>query len=191
MSNPGVLTLSQITITEKKKFRVEDNLGESIHLHYNDIRVDLSVRELLYLGEEADRVILDRVKAEGFDLSLFPGDSFLFISPYLLDLRKVETVTLPADSLRAETRNALKFPVLRKLDRIPEGKEKKPVIVFNDEMVIRYGADHAAALYRKEPKANMEVLRLTFSDNQYSYPSCLWFSFIKKKIKRRLKRLFA
>ena len=193
MSNPGVITLSQIKISDRKKFRVEDNLGEAVHLHYNDIRVDLSVKELLYLGDEADKVILDRVHAEGFDLSLFPGDSLLFVSPYLVDLERVVKEKVPAKRLLAETRNRFGLPVWKRITETTaslEKKEEDPIVLFNDQDLIRYGSAYAIALCGDAGNSELPVLRLYFRDGLHGEKRPSWSKILLQRLKMAARGLF-
>ena len=53
MSNPGVITLANAS-SKKGRFRrfvVEDNIGESIHLHIDNMRVDFTIEEFLEFSE--------------------------------------------------------------------------------------------------------------------------------------------
>lgn len=50
MSNPGVIYLVDREIGQHN-FRIEDNIGEAIHIHFDEFRIDLSVQELLDLSE--------------------------------------------------------------------------------------------------------------------------------------------
>ena len=48
MSNPGVIQLASIALSDRRQFRVEDNIGEAIHLHYGDeFRVDETYQNFL------------------------------------------------------------------------------------------------------------------------------------------------
>ena len=51
MSNPGVINL--FSIFKKtgiiNRFQVEDNIGESIHIHINNFRIDLTIDEFYKL----------------------------------------------------------------------------------------------------------------------------------------------
>lgn len=41
MSNPGVLSLASLeAVGADYRFEIEDNIGEAIHIHYKDIRLD-------------------------------------------------------------------------------------------------------------------------------------------------------
>lgn len=73
MSNPGVLTLTSKQISHRRHFRVEDNLGESIHFHYNDIRIDLTIKELLQISRECDRAIYDLIPEKSFRIEDYEG----------------------------------------------------------------------------------------------------------------------
>ena len=51
MSNPAVITLASLNGRNNtfKRFQIEDNIGESIHLHVDNMRIDLSVNEFFEL----------------------------------------------------------------------------------------------------------------------------------------------
>lgn len=53
MSNPGVIILDKIFWPNgsPKKFQVEDNIGEAIHIHLDDLRFELSISSFLSLAE--------------------------------------------------------------------------------------------------------------------------------------------
>lgn len=51
MSNPGVRIIIDKLIAGKS-FRIEDNIGEAIHIHWGDIRVNLTIEEFYKLAEE-------------------------------------------------------------------------------------------------------------------------------------------
>lgn len=74
MSNPGVLTLSNKEISPTKSFRVEDNLGEAVHFHYNDIRVDMSISELLYLADVNNEAVYDLLGLDKFNMDDYDPD---------------------------------------------------------------------------------------------------------------------
>ncbi len=57
MSNPGVITLSKLRKVGPniKRFDIEDNIGEAIHIHWNEFRLDMTVKEFLRLSDELMR----------------------------------------------------------------------------------------------------------------------------------------
>lgn len=46
-----------------RSLRIEDNVGESIHLHYRNLRLELSIRDFLSLADEMARAAV-RLRAE-------------------------------------------------------------------------------------------------------------------------------
>ncbi len=180
MSNPGVLTLTEKRIAPNKSFRVEDNLGESIHLHYNDIRVDLTIKELLYLGKESDKILMDRVKAKNFRPDVFEGNSLVDISEYLLDLEEVRYDEVFLSSLRYKGKILICVPVWRDLSKsnIVMSDVKRQIILFNDQPYIRFGAEYASFLYRNDPESKIQVLRLIFKENKHSEDPTPWKTFL-------------
>ena len=63
MINPGVITLSSLDGFENKsvvfpyRFCIEDNIGESIHIHYKNIRLDLTTKEFSELASQMENCI--------------------------------------------------------------------------------------------------------------------------------------
>lgn len=94
MVNPGVVNLADLNHIENMKFPyrfcVEDNIGESIHIHYKDIRLDLTVEEFSALAQQMAEVIDGIVQADGFCSKDFDPVFLVGISPALADLEKVE-----------------------------------------------------------------------------------------------------
>lgn len=39
------------------KLTIDDNIGESIHIHYRNTRIELSVREFLQLGQVSEKIL--------------------------------------------------------------------------------------------------------------------------------------
>ena len=192
MSNPGVLTLSELKIGGHKAFRVEDNLGESVHLHYRDVRIDLTMEELLYLGEKADEVLLDRVKAEGFQVDLLKDEAFLFASEYLVDLEKISEESIPLKELYGIKKNRLGLPVWKPVSKLPvpkKGKEEQ-ILLFNQQPLIRFGAGRAAKLYAEDPSRNVKVLRLRFKEERHSMDEKPWKKCLYDKTLGRVARFF-
>ncbi|SCZ76077.1 nucleoside-diphosphate sugar epimerase/dehydratase [Pseudobutyrivibrio xylanivorans] len=56
MSNPGVIKLVETTINGHKLW-LDDNIGECIHIHYDQIRIDLSICDFLRLTEDLEIIM--------------------------------------------------------------------------------------------------------------------------------------
>lgn len=66
MSNPAVTTLCRTTVSGLPMW-MDDNIGESIHLHIGDVRVDLSNKEFSNMYDDICDALNNLVGVEGFD----------------------------------------------------------------------------------------------------------------------------
>ena len=87
MSNPAVITLAQVQ-TKCGEFSVEDNLGESIHLHLGDFRWDITINDLDSLSKELAVSLEMFINVEGFGVDKFSKEFLLQLAenhslPYL------------------------------------------------------------------------------------------------------------
>ncbi len=88
MSNPGVILLAS-TQFGQHDFRVEDNIGEAIHFHLDNIRLDLTVQEYLALCREIRYVINRLIAVDGFDVANLDPVFVHQIAEMLPDLEEV------------------------------------------------------------------------------------------------------
>lgn len=197
MSNPGVITLTEKELSPSKSFRVEDNLGEAIHFHYNDIRIDLTIRELLYLARICDDTIYDLVKAEDFCLDDFDQNFLNEISQYLINLVAVKKDTVSVGSLYFLSKNKFCLPVRKKLngttakrlvelERKNTEKEVHKAVLFNDNPTVMFGITQAAQAYLNDAEGSIEVIRMYFENNRYSVNARPWIPFLFRWNKKRL-----
>lgn len=191
MSNPGVWTLSQKHIGFNKEFSVEDNFAESVHFHYNDIRIDLSIEELEYLAREAEIAICKLVNVKEFELADFDDDFLNLISSYLVDLESVEKKTVKADDLYYLAKNKLKLPIRRKIrsDIIIEkrGDGHLPVL-FNKDNTVVYGYSQVGEAISRGEK-EIVVLVLHFKDGKHTPPKKPWIPYLFKWNRERILKL--
>jgi hypothetical protein len=97
MSNPAVITLSSVNLKNSINFRIEDNIGECIHIHYANFRFDMSINELLALEPILKSSISDILKKiDNFDINDFDIQFLASIANALSDLiiLKKETIEL-------------------------------------------------------------------------------------------------
>lgn len=78
MSNPAVYVLGETQI-KNTRIRIEDNLGESIHVHIGDFRISLSIKEFYSIVDQfqkgADEILsLQGMKTDMFDYRAFDWD---------------------------------------------------------------------------------------------------------------------
>lgn len=98
MSNPAVIVLSSGKIG-RYNVAIEDNVGEAIHLHIDDIRIDFSYKEFKKLVTGAKRVIAEITSVEGFNCDDYDPVFLSSISKYLISLDKVERTKIMLEDI--------------------------------------------------------------------------------------------
>ena len=200
MSNPGVITLIQKKINGGKNFRIEDNLGESIHIHYTNFRIDLTVTELLELAEICDKSIYDLIPVSGFDLDDYDGDFLVEYSKELYDLIEVKKEKIPVSELHYLTKNKLNIPIRKHIRSLNGNKNENKIdkdhlpVVFNNGNTLVYGAPLANEIYSSNSNEEIEIIRLYFEGEKYSITNHPWVPFFflwdKGRIKKTAKKIY-
>lgn len=115
MSNPAVTKLVRDDIGNLR-FWMDDNIGESIHIHLADFRLDLTVEEIEQLaGELADSMNL-LLDIEGFDCKkMDPVFLSLLLAKRLKYLKSVKLDTVRLSELIVNYRNKFGFLKYNKL----------------------------------------------------------------------------
>ena len=67
MSNPSVCFLS-FAIIDGVNFRIEDNLGEAIHIHIGKLRKALSIEDYFLFAESVMRATKELFQIRGIEL---------------------------------------------------------------------------------------------------------------------------
>ena len=58
--NAGVVVLSTTFLqntTMNGRLDIEDNIGEGIHIHYKNMRLDFTIKDFLHLAEACDKAL--------------------------------------------------------------------------------------------------------------------------------------
>lgn len=99
MSNPGVITLASLRGAGPniKRLDIEDNIGEAIHIHWNNFRVDMTIEEFLAFSEEIIQCENELMAMNGVDLSGFDA-YFLFRMGSLI--QKISTIHIENHKLK-------------------------------------------------------------------------------------------
>lgn len=182
MSNPGVLILTEKSLGRGNSFRVEDNLGEAVHFHYKNMRIDLSIKELYRISEICDDSIYKLVDAKGFDMDDFQEDFLLDQSQYLTDLNEVKVEKLKVCKLQYIKKGMFGIPVRKNIRSYkPTQKELNksedsylPVTINNDTVLV-YGAGTAYRAYCADPKAEIAVRCMCYENGKHTPPKHPWF----------------
>lgn len=88
MSNPAVFRLNKSNI-RGNVISIEDNIGESIHIHMGLVRFDLTTDELHNITKTLLSVLNEQVAIEGFDLS---DQNEYFLERIALGIPYIESV---------------------------------------------------------------------------------------------------
>ncbi len=106
MSNPGVITLLNLSFNDEygiHSFRVEDNIGEAIHFHLDNFRIDLTVKEFRNFADDMLDAINAVADVKGFDARKC-DPLFLFeIAELLPYLQAVQIEYMPVKELIVDT----------------------------------------------------------------------------------------
>ena len=106
MSNPGVIELLGFNFKNNlgsHNFRVEDNIGESIHFHFDNIRLDLTVKEFRKIADDLLDAINGIVNVKGFDAKKVDSRFLFEIAECLPYLREVRIEPIPVKNLIVDT----------------------------------------------------------------------------------------
>ena len=117
MSNPGVIYLASQTTKSGGSFRVEDNIGEAIHLHYENFRIDLSIKDFLKLCDIIEDSLGEFLDVPGFNIKNYDPLFLSGIGAYLYDLRKVRFENIPLNRLQIVRKGILGLPVVSSLSK--------------------------------------------------------------------------
>lgn len=197
MSNPGVVTLTEVSLGRRKSFRVEDNLAESIHFHYRDMRIDLTIKELGRIAEICDETIAALVSADDFCVDDYDEAFLLGEAPKFLELKRVGSSEVSFDSLRVISKNRFGIPRLQKFSDWARNYCKKGglknstasvPVVYNDGNILVGGIFSALEHYKKCPSAPLSIRRFYFEDNRYSISEHPRFDYFFRWDRARVKR---
>lgn len=106
MSNPGVIQLFGFGYKVNDvphSFRVEDNIGEAIHFHFDNMRLDLTVKEFREFADDMLDAITAAVNAKGFDARKQDLESLFRHADQLPFLREVRIEYMPVKDIIVDT----------------------------------------------------------------------------------------
>lgn len=164
MSNPGLVVLAQAPAATRnlRYFVVEDNIGEAIHIHWNNLRADFSIAEFLTLADQVEGA-LKNLSAHGYP-------DITRLEPRLLGMLGAQVGTIVRIEQQRRPLHTLEWVD----DNHPASKAGRQVAVFGDEPYIRFGADAARRLKTQDPLAEVDLTVVHFSGDQWrlaSWPS--------------------
>lgn len=163
MSNPAVITLASMKSNKQfpYRFEIEDNIGEAIHIHYKDIRLDLTIQEFVNLADEIESVVNDLVEAEGFTCDKFDKVNLVGLAPLLPDLERIVVDEVSLSDLIVDTYDENGKSVYRPLPQSRIVKALNGATKENDarEQVNYYNANGSRQTNMERLQYNLEKLK--------------------------------
>ena len=96
MSNPGVIKIAQKQIGQHRMW-IDDNIGESVHIHYDQIRIELSIKEFLTLTNQLKEIFFNLYAIDPDDIDI----RYLYInSQFIYNIRQSTTKMVKLSSLK-------------------------------------------------------------------------------------------
>jgi hypothetical protein len=89
MSNPGVIKLANGKVGNRSVW-LDDNIGESIHLHIDDWRIDFSVSDFFSFCDELKKITWDLIDIKGFHSENWDARFMWQLSPYLSHIKEIK-----------------------------------------------------------------------------------------------------
>ena len=90
MSNPGVIKLVETNIGTLRLW-IDDNIGESIHIHLGELRIDLTINEFKQLCMELREILTSMVGKNNFDANNYDAR---FMYENAERLLKIKSITI-------------------------------------------------------------------------------------------------
>ena len=141
MINPGVISLASLNHTENVKFpyrfEIEDNIGEAIHIHYKDIRLDLTVKEFEKLADDIKFIIDDIVSVKGFSVSDFDPVVLVGIAGTLPWLKNIVVETIHLEDILVDTFDTEGNPILASLPHSRVFKALNGLVAENNRHTVQ------------------------------------------------------
>ena len=167
MSNPGVISLAS---NPKLELKIEDNIGEAIHIHYRNIRLDLTIAEFEKLSTCMENVIDGIVSVNNLSCSDINTKELVKISTFLTDITKATTDEVYLKNLLIETKGG-KYVSLEKhinsASKENNAAEKEQIILFENKNFVICGQEYCKKLYSSLGDIKIPVTRIFF-DNSIS-----------------------
>ena len=136
MSNPAVYELAKATV-KNYRIRIEDNLGESIHVHIGDFRISMTVSEFSDLVEQFQKAADELLGLQGLSLDIFDRTSFDWSWMHKYEkIKKIEKINVKIKDLLTMGESEV-FPDLQIIVPVSKSRQYKALNKEYDEL-IRY-----------------------------------------------------
>lgn len=206
MSNPAVLSLASLDAVDNVgyRFEIEDNIGEAVHVHFKEIRLDLTVREFYEIAGRMERAIDQIVDVEGFSCRDFDPVHLVGVSGLLEDLEKITYDEVFLEDLLVDTydeagrevlRPLVQSRVLKALHGMTAENDSRKQVNYYDADLMRRQTNGERLLYnlkhiREHGYPSGKELITLFGGNNRIYDgqhraACLYYLYGNRKVKVR------
>jgi len=103
MSNPAVIILDNSSNKKGKfkRFVIEDNIGEAIHLHIDNMRIDFTIEEFLDFSKMVRSALKELDILKGYDIEKFDEHFLKSCADFLPDLIEIRKEKVKLKDLKA------------------------------------------------------------------------------------------
>lgn len=124
MSNPAVYALGETSINGNK-IRIEDNLGESVHIHIGDFRFSLTVKEFIDMVEQIKKSANELLKLNGLSFEMFDESALDWDWLYRYEeIEKVEIVDIKIKDLLTKGESSV-LPEIQEIVSVKGSRQYK------------------------------------------------------------------
>jgi len=127
VSNPAVITLDEVKGKRNvfKRFTIEDNIGEAMHLHIDNMRIDFTIDEFLEFSQMIKESLKELDFLDGYSIESFDEQFLKECADYLPNLIEIKKEKIKLKNLLAISHFTFKDLILQKiipLDETPSFK---------------------------------------------------------------------
>ena len=168
MSNPAVITLDNASSRKGKfkRFVIEDNIGESIHLHIDNMRVDFTIKEYLEFSQMVRESLKELDFLGGYSIENFDEHFLKECSSFLPKLKSIDMEEIELSKLKcivhSNYRSDLNFMKLVSIKDIPAYK----YLQGDKKDFVKYGQFNYFGMNNE--KRLLEILD-SVKENSYPY----------------------
>jgi hypothetical protein len=168
MSNPAVITLENSSNSrgKLKRFVIEDNIGEAIHLHIDNIRIDFTIDEFLDFSQMIKESFLKLGIFGEYNIENFDAQFLKECGNYLSELEDIKIEEISLSKLRCIVRSNYKWhPNLLKIRSIENTPVYKYLKGEKEDFINYYQHNYRNTNNEKRLLKNMNSIK----KNKYPY----------------------
>ena len=108
MSNPGVIKIGELYFGSHRMW-IDDNIGESIHIHIDNLRIDLTINEFEMLCNELRETLTRLISKQYFDAKYMDARFLCDNAEKLLNIESIKIEEVELEKLQVQDDNGISF----------------------------------------------------------------------------------